>query len=250
MDAVIEQNKPRVQVAASSVRQCVSAPWTQMIDVTPLQLVRSGSRVVVVAPHPDDEVLAIGATLAALAQSGHEILVVAVTDGEGSHPASVRWERETLRACRPQESRDALERLGISAEMLRLGLPDGAVALHEKRLAEQLPLESSDTVFVTWRHDGHADHEACARAALAACRTVGARCIEYPVWSLVPSHAAHARLKRHRLQQVDVAYAFVEAKRRAMQSFVSQVQPDGETPPVLQEDALDTWRADSEWLMA
>jgi len=250
MDAVIEQNKPRVRVAAPATTPCTSVLLNQRKTVTPAELVRSGSRVVVVAPHPDDEVLAIGATLAALARSGHEILVVAVTDGEGSHPESTRWEPETLRACRPQESREALECLGVPADILRLGLPDGAVALHEKRLAEQLPLGSYDTVFVPWRHDGHADHEACARAALAACRIVGARCIEYPVWSLVPSHAAHAKLKRHQLQEVSVGHAFIEAKRRAMTAFVSQVHPDGEAPAVLQPDALDTWRASSEWVIA
>ena len=41
---------------------------------------------VLVAPHPDDELLAAGATLAAASDAGIEVRVVAVTDGEMSHP--------------------------------------------------------------------------------------------------------------------------------------------------------------------
>ncbi|MYS00504.1 MULTISPECIES: PIG-L family deacetylase, partial [unclassified Streptomyces] len=45
-------------------------------------------RVVVVAAHPDDEVLGLGGTIARLAAAGHGLTVVSVTDGEGSHPHS------------------------------------------------------------------------------------------------------------------------------------------------------------------
>ena len=44
-------------------------------------LLQRPGRVVLVAPHPDDEVLALGGSLAMLARSGREVLVVAVTDG-------------------------------------------------------------------------------------------------------------------------------------------------------------------------
>lgn len=86
-------------------------------------------------------------------------------------------------------------------------MPAEAVAEHEKALAEWLPVGSGDTVFVPWRHDGPAVNEACARATLAACRTVNARCIEYPVSALDPSHLAHQRLRRSVLQCVRVQQA-------------------------------------------
>ena len=43
-------------------------------------------RVLVVAPHPDDEILAAGGLLVELAARGAEISVLALTDGEASHP--------------------------------------------------------------------------------------------------------------------------------------------------------------------
>lgn len=45
-------------------------------------------RALVVAPHPDDEVLGPGGTLAVLAAGGTAVAVLALTDGEASHPAS------------------------------------------------------------------------------------------------------------------------------------------------------------------
>ena len=38
-------------------------------------------RAVIVAPHPDDEVFAVGGTMALLDWAGYEVEVVAVTDG-------------------------------------------------------------------------------------------------------------------------------------------------------------------------
>jgi len=250
MDAVIDQYKPRLRVAAPAASPWMSSPRKADATVTPRRLVAPGQRVVLVAPHPDDEILALGGTLAALALLGHAVLIVAVTDGEHSHPASSRWTPESLRNTRPRESELALQRLGVAAEVLRLSLPDGDVVSHEKKLAEALPLGSDDTVFVTWRHDGHADHEACARATLAACRNVGARCIEFPVWSLVPTHAAHARLRHRTLQKISVPQEMARAKRHAIGAFATQLQADGSTPPVLQHDALDAWQGSAEWVFA
>jgi LmbE family N-acetylglucosaminyl deacetylase len=254
MDAVIALHKPQVR---RPVRTEIPVPARQpgarlFIRTTPDLLVASGSRVVVVAPHPDDEVLAVGGTVATLAARGHEVLVVAVTDGEGSHPHSGTWTPERLRSIRPRETEAALARLGLDATtpVMRLHLPDGRVAAHEKALAIQLPLRPDDTVFVTWRHDGHADHEACARATLAAARNAGARCIEFPVWALVPSHRAHSRLRGRLLHRISLSREQVCAKEEAMAAFESQIAADGMRAPVLYGAALDTWRQPFEWVLA
>lgn len=255
MDALIALHKPRMNRTAAPASAARAADGTgpsacPAQRTTPEQLVPAGSRVVVVAPHPDDEVLALGGTLARLARRGHAITVCAVTDGEGSHPQSAHWTPDALRRTRPRETEDALARLGIRAETIRLGLPDGGVPAHEKTLALRLPLRPDDTVFVPWRFDGHPDHEACARATLAACRTVGARCIEFPVWALVPDHAAHGRLHHRRLLRIAVPPDLLAAKAHATQAFASQVMADGATPPVLMPSALQAWSGREEWAMA
>ena len=49
--------------------------------------------VVVLAAHPDDEVLGVGGLLARLAGLGADLRLVWATDGEASHPCSTRTRR-------------------------------------------------------------------------------------------------------------------------------------------------------------
>jgi LmbE family N-acetylglucosaminyl deacetylase len=161
--------------------------WDGLDVFTPLsigELAPHGSRVVVVAPHPDDEVLGCGGALAQLAWAGHEIVVVGVTDGEGSHPGSMAWTPTLLARQRRRERLAGLARLGLSSPVHALGLPDGGVAQQEVSLAERLGdlLQPRDVVMTTWRLDGHPDHEAVGRAAAAATSQRGCRLWEVPVW--------------------------------------------------------------------
>ena len=43
-------------------------------------------RILFISPHPDDEILAAGAFLAAQQKHGIEIAIIAVTDGENAYP--------------------------------------------------------------------------------------------------------------------------------------------------------------------
>jgi hypothetical protein len=130
-------------------------------------LVPAGSRAVVVAPHPDDEVLSVGGLLAQLADNGTPVEVIAVTDGTASHSGSTEWPAERLAQARPRESLRALRRLGLSIEPARLGLPDGGLkemrACWRRRLVSLL--RPRDVVFTTWRQDGHPTTRSRARPA-------------------------------------------------------------------------------------
>ncbi|MGY5135785.1 PIG-L deacetylase family protein, partial [Streptomyces nigrescens] len=84
--------------------------------------------VVVVAAHPDDEVLGFGGTMAALAAHGTDVQVLSVTDGEGSHPGSTRLTAARRAEVRAAELRDALGDLGLpSLRPQRLRIPDTQV---------------------------------------------------------------------------------------------------------------------------
>lgn len=107
------------------------------IDI--LSLVPPGARAVIVAPHPDDEVLGCGGLLQVLAAAGRPLQLISVTDGSASHPGSARWPVQRLSVVRPQESAEALRRLGLPMhrlKWLRGGFTDSQVAAQEAQLCE------------------------------------------------------------------------------------------------------------------
>lgn len=221
-------------------------PWLQMALVTPATaeaLVPEGARAVIVAPHPDDEVLAVGGLLAQLSAMAREVCVVAVTDGAASHPGSKQWPAEELARVRPIETRRALQRLGVTEEPVRLGLPDGGLQPLRGLLADTLLplLRADDVVFTTWRMDGHPDHEATGHACAFAAARVGARLIEVPVWAWHWATPGDARMPWRRARRVVLGADEARRKRRAVQAFESQLQLDHSTGagPILRASTVE-----------
>jgi LmbE family N-acetylglucosaminyl deacetylase len=184
---------------------------------------RPSGRVVVVAPHPDDEVLGVGGTLAVWAAAGTEVAVVAVTDGEGSHPGSPTTTPAALAARRAEERRDALAVLGVEAAVARLRLPDSAVAAGDVADALGDLLRAGDTVVVPVDGDGHPDHDAVAEVAAGA----GVPVLGYAVWWW---HWAEAGQLRPGAVVVEPDAAARQAKRDAVACFRTQVEPLSDHP--------------------
>ena len=185
-----------------------------------------GGGPLVVAPHPDDEVLGCGGLLAV---AGGE--VVAVTDGEASHPGSRRYAVGELVSLRRAETARALAVLGRPATAVhRLGHPDGGV--DEARLAGELErwLVPGRWCVSPWAGDGHPDHEAAGRAARTACLRSGARLVEYPVWAWHWAAPADPRVPWESGARLDLDPRTAAAKRAAIDCFESQTRPLGPDP--------------------
>lgn len=142
-------------------------------------------RAVIVAPHPDDEVIGAAALIDALRERGCDVRVIVVSDGAASHPASRQWPRRRLVAARRQESLRALRRLTVLPGKVRfLGLPDGALGTREglcrRALHAMLARVRADLVVGPATDDAHPDHQAVA-AALRQWQP-GVRRLSYKVW--------------------------------------------------------------------
>ncbi len=188
-------------------------------------------RVVVIAPHPDDEILGPGGTVALLVAAGAEVSLIAVTDGESSH----RGQRARLRRVRPLESAAAARQLGITpSETRRLQHADGAV--DEVGLSAELArlVCPGDLVLAPWWHDGHPDHDRVGRAARAATFAMRAHTMAYLVWAW---HWAspHRGIPWSRACRVELGSPLAQRKAAAVGCFHSQVEgPDPIlSPPVL-----------------
>ena len=215
-----------------------------VIDI--LDLVPEGARAVIIAPHPDDEVLGCGGLLQLLAAAGRPLQLISVTDGSASHPGSKRWPVERLSTVRPQESAEALRRLGLplhSLKWLRAGFTDSHVADREAELSAFIErhLRPNDVVFTTWREDGHCDHEAVGRASAAAATRVGATLHELPVWTWHWAAPEDSFVPWQRARKILLDPALVARKRHAIQAFASQLEGDSQIglPPVLAPFVLE-----------
>ncbi len=197
-------------------------------------------RIWLLAPHPDDEVLALGGSLAGLTEVGADLRIVSVTNGEGSHPGSSRWTRQRLAAARPLELQDALEHLGIHATVVALNFPDGRIDTLRDRLLKALVelIDERDLLLATCRFDGHPDHEACGDVADLVQQLTGATTFEYPVWMWHWALPAETTVPWERARRLPIAEAVVAKKRGAIGKFVSQVMPDGPNAAVLPPHVL------------
>ena len=244
MDAVNER-----QIAGEGTPELDWCAWLAQQPLPRVHaetLVRATQRAVIVAPHPDDEVLMVGGLLALLAGLARRIVLVAVTDGEASHVGSRRWTPQALARQRIVETDKALAALGVHATVLRIGVPDGGVAAQTHRLAQRLQalLTADDVVFTTWALDGHPDHEACAHAARCAAAVRGVKLYEVPVWGWHWATAGTPQMPWARAHLLPLPPDALARKQVAVQAFASQWQhdPDCADTPVLRPSTLERVR--------
>ena len=133
--------------------------------------------VLAVVAHPDDESFALGAVIAALADSGSRVDVVCLTRGEASLLGA---DHADLAGTRAAELRCAAALLGVNRVTLA-DFPDGGLRAVDPRLLDEavagamadgtpdLMLAFDPTAGVT----GHLDHEATSRAAARVARAHG-----------------------------------------------------------------------------
>jgi len=229
MDALNER-----AIRGPGTHESVWLPWLaeQRVHSASMgELCPGQARLVVVAPHPDDEILACGGLLAMRAAHGLPSLVVAVTNGEASHGTMDPQACERLGQRRAQESGAGLKALGLApACVVRLGIPDGKAADMIFAIAMKLlPLLKLDDVIVTtWRLDGHPDHEATAEAARQAAAKVGCRLLEAPVWMWHWATPDDLSIPWSRLVSIDLPRRVLVAKQQALSHHRSQLEPRGD----------------------
>ena len=201
-------------------------------------------RVLVLAPHMDDEIVGCGGTLRRHVETGAAITVVYMTDGsQGSRrvralPAGSPQRRsaeQELRSRREAEARAACRTIGIE-DLRFLGAPDGALRPTPRlidTLSAILKECSPQLVYHPSLLDLHEDHWQTNCLALACFRSRHPPCAAprwrgYEVWTPLLANAL-----------VDITAA-VEYKRQAFAAFVSQNEEIDYPRAVL---ALNTYRS-------
>jgi N-acetylglucosamine malate deacetylase 1 len=149
-------------------------------------------RALVIAPHPDDETLGCGGTIALLTDADALVTVLWATDGEATMGSPLSPQK-TGRRRRTEAQRAAV---ALQAESRFLALPDGKLSEHTDELstgfAEAIADLRPEVVFAPWLLDGTADHRAVAEglgmALAGASAEDGPDVWGYEVWTaLVPN---------------------------------------------------------------
>ncbi|WP_328663175.1 PIG-L family deacetylase [Nocardia salmonicida] len=243
--------RPLIDTQGPGADEGVWARWRASRPELPIHGWR---HLVVVAPHPDDEVLGAGGLIAQLRSADIPVTLIAVTDGEASHPGSPTHTPAELAALRIEESQNAAYELATGAPM-RLGMRDGGLAEQETELTDLLTYVLSHLggpgvrCAATWRHDGHPDHEAVGRAAATACADTATELLEYPVWMWHWGSPEHPRVTSENARALPLSPSAVAAKARAMAQHRTQIRPLSDHPadrPVLPAHVLQRFTAPDE----
>jgi bacillithiol biosynthesis deacetylase BshB1 len=114
--------------------------------------------IVVVGPHPDDQELGMGGSIAKLARQGHKVHLIDMTNGEPTPHGSVQT--------RARESAEAAAVLGVGRTLLGLKNREVVHDLPSRhKLAALYRVHRPDIIFIPYPVDAHPDHVAVTRIA-------------------------------------------------------------------------------------
>lgn len=202
-----------------------AAIWAGLDPLVPPRLIGlpEGQRLMVLAPHPDDESIGCGGLIARWRQAGRPASVLLLTDGargardlRGGEAGSAA--ARALAETRRKEAEHALAALG-GTTLHPLDLPDGELARNREALAKaiagHLARERPDVLALPFVTDRHPDHVAAfAGAVEALARIEGPKpgtILCYEVWAPLPANAV-----------IDISDV-IEAKRAAIACHASQM---------------------------
>lgn len=208
------------------------AEWLRALEGIPRWTVPP-RKIVLLSPHPDDEILGAGGLLAAQSRRTLPIHVIAATNGESAYD-----DFDNLAEVRRAEQERALAKVGVeSKDIVRLNLPDGAVASHEVDLTLELTnsLDRDTLLVAPWEYDSHPDHEACGRAAAFAAGVSGAQRVSYFFWMW--HHSRPETLSGTQPVRFDLDDDLQSAKESALNEYKSQLWRDSGAP-ILPEPLL------------
>ncbi len=184
---------------------------SELIPYQAMAVLEMGS-LLVLAPHPDDEVFGCGGTLALAVDQGSKVKVVVVSDGGAGGDAVLR----------EAESRSAARVLGYSVDDESLEfwrMPDRGIRPDDslvQRIRHSLRLQDDACVLAPSPFEVHPDHLAVCRAAIEAV-------------SLEAADGGRPRLAFFEVGHAQVCNRLIDItsvlarKRAAMDCFTSQL---------------------------
>ena len=194
-------------------------------------------RIIVFAPHPDDETLGCGGTIAKKLAEGYEVIIVVMTDGRFLLLKSFGIDNdpspEQVKEIRRGEVLRATKILGVPEKnVIFLDFVDGTLEENEEaaeeKVIEILEKYTPSEVYFPFERDAHLDHQAANRIVRRAVKKLGIKPLMYR-YTIMHKAARFGPLleflasifKRDRIY-VDVSEV-LPLKREAVKEFKSEL---------------------------
>lgn len=237
---------PTIQSAAAAVFNPAvpgtpESVWRKSLALHPLWTPPRGP-LLVVSPHPDDEVLGAGGLMRLWNAWRLPVSLVSVSDGEAAFP---EWpELQSLRRAELDLALRVLTPSGIPT--LRLRLPDGAGEANKPALRQALVAlcRHRPTLIAPYEHDGHPDHECAGQVCLQIAQELNLPIARYPIWAWHHRHPRH--FEGMRFGRVALDSVGQRAKAEAIHCFASQLFPGKSRLPGVPPHVLDYFRREYE----
>jgi LmbE family N-acetylglucosaminyl deacetylase len=184
-------------------------------ELVPYSLsVPPGDRVLVLAPHPDDETLGMGGSLRLLTESGKKVKVVILTTGEKADPKVT--DKQEYSSTRKKEALKAFRHLGVK-DYEFLGFPDRELISHRDKVEEIINTIVSDfapdVIYSPSLIELNPDHRMAAELSHELSRREKAvRCVFYEITTPVRPNIL-----------IDITKTF-KWKKKAMKCYKSQMK--------------------------
>lgn len=201
-------------------------------------------RVLVIAPHPDDEVLGVGGTIHRLAGEGHEVAVAIVTKGWAplfpeSQVAQVRAEAT---AANEVLGTGSLRFMDLPVTRLDAMPRNELYAAFDRLIGDVRP----DWAFLPFPGDRHEDHRQVFEACQVALRPLDGEGFVNRVMCYETVSETHWAVPQ--IEPVFDPHCFIditphlEAKVEAMKRYASQVRPSPDARSIEAVQALARFR--------
>lgn len=154
-------------------------------------------RILIIAPHPDDDVIGMGGTIAVKAKEGYKFTIVYVTNGGGSSksPEYEKLSKNEMIKLREQEAIQSIVPLVDDVKTVKqifIGLESSTLFENPEVFTGELGKIIKDKAFkeiyIPYPEDRHATHNVVASLSLNVIRekTKNAEIYAYETWDPIP----------------------------------------------------------------
>lgn len=182
-------------------------------------------KLLIFAPHPDDDIIACGGTIARNVAKGNQVAIVYITSGESG---SLVYTPEELTGIREAEARRAASILGVS-DLVFLRHPDGYITFGREAIESLVSIiraQQPTMVFLPHAGETVQDHQQSCQLVMEACKRAAGpwfpNCGQQP-WSVdtILVYEVWTPLSQYNLS-VDIS-DYIQVKLAALREHQSQL---------------------------